>query len=78
EPEIRGDSVYDQPNSDSRVPKEAIAETRFAPKWGPYLPLFEMIETQRQLLGNSKKATTISVDHYRSRRTRGTESDSRA
>ncbi|XP_014555730.1 hypothetical protein COCVIDRAFT_101709 [Bipolaris victoriae FI3] len=73
---VRRDSIYDQPDSDSSVAKKPIAETGFTPKWGPYLPLSEMIETRRQLLSSSKKATTVSVDHYRSRRTRGTESDS--
>ncbi|EMD61866.1 hypothetical protein COCSADRAFT_225105 [Bipolaris sorokiniana ND90Pr] len=78
EQKIRRDSIYDQPESDSSISKEAIAETGFAPKWGPYLPLSEMIETRRQLSTNSKKTSTITVDHYRPRRTRGTESDSRA
>ncbi|EMD90826.1 hypothetical protein COCC4DRAFT_31900 [Bipolaris maydis ATCC 48331] len=52
---IRRDSIYDQPDPDSSVAKEPVAETRFTPKWGPYLPLSEIIETRRQL-SNSKSA----------------------
>jgi hypothetical protein len=37
EVKIRRDSIYDQPGSDSSVANEAIAETGFTPKWGPYL-----------------------------------------